>query len=106
MGTIAPARAITPNDLETLRKRVIQDGHVDRIDLPGLSERRRPVIAGGLVILDIQDMANPKLVSCFDYHPPYPGFTHTAVPLFDRGLLLVSLVECSILPLLPFLCNW
>jgi hypothetical protein len=47
-------------------------------------------IDGGLVILDIEDKANPKLVSRFDYHPPYPGFTHTPVPLFDRGLLLVT----------------
>jgi hypothetical protein len=47
-------------------------------------------IDGGLVILDVEDKARPKLVSHFDYHPPYPGFTHTPVPLFDRGLLLVT----------------
>jgi hypothetical protein len=47
-------------------------------------------IDGGLVILDIEDKTNPKMVTCFDYHPPYPGFTHTPVPLFDRGLLIVT----------------
>jgi exopolyphosphatase / guanosine-5'-triphosphate,3'-diphosphate pyrophosphatase len=31
---------------------MIQAGHSDRIDLAGLSERRRPVIAGGLLILE------------------------------------------------------
>lgn len=47
-------------------------------------------IDGGVVILDIADHAAPKLITCLDYHPPYPGFSHTVVPLFDRGLLLVT----------------
>jgi hypothetical protein len=45
---------------------------------------------GGAVILDISDMARPRLVSRWDYHPPFPGFTHTLLPLLDRGLLVVS----------------
>ena len=35
-------------------------------------------------------MAQPRLVSRWDYHPPFPGFTHTLLPLLDRGLLVVS----------------
>jgi hypothetical protein len=45
---------------------------------------------GGAVVLDISDMAHPRLLSRWDYHPPYPGFTHTLLPLFDPGLLVVS----------------
>jgi hypothetical protein len=29
-------------------------------------------------------------VSRLDYHPPFPGFTHTVVPLFERDLLVVT----------------
>jgi hypothetical protein len=47
-------------------------------------------IDGGIVILDISDKSNPRLVSRVDYHPPFPGFTHTVLPLFDRGLLVVA----------------
>jgi len=44
----------------------------------------------GMIILDISDKANPKMVSRWDNSPPYVGFTHTVLPLFDRGLLVVS----------------
>lgn len=47
-------------------------------------------IDAGLIILDISDKANPKQISRLDYHPPFPGFSHTPVPLFDRGLLLLT----------------
>jgi hypothetical protein len=47
-------------------------------------------IDGGVVILDIADVAAPRLVSRLDYHPPLPGFTHTVLPLLDRGLLAIS----------------
>ncbi len=30
-------------------------------------------IDGGAIILDISDMARPRLVSRWDYHPPFPG---------------------------------
>ena len=39
-------------DVIELRAQLFEAGHVDALDLPGLSERRRPVIAGGLVIVD------------------------------------------------------
>src|SRR5579875_3375677 len=45
---------------------------------------------GGAVILDIADVAAPRLVSRLDYHPPMPGFTHTVLPLFGRDLLAIS----------------
>jgi hypothetical protein len=47
-------------------------------------------IDGGAVILDISDKSRPKLVSNWRYAPPYNGFTHTVLPLFERGLLIVS----------------
>jgi hypothetical protein len=47
-------------------------------------------IDGGAVVLDISDMAHPRLLSRWDYHPPMPGFTHTVLPLFDAGLMIVS----------------
>jgi hypothetical protein len=46
----------------------------------------------GVIILDISDKANPKQVSRVDYHPPMPqpAFTHTALPLFERNLMVVT----------------
>ncbi|MDB5650787.1 MAG: hypothetical protein JWL62_2307 [Hyphomicrobiales bacterium] len=45
---------------------------------------------GGAYVLDISDMGAPRIVSSFNPHPPYPGFTHTVLPLFSRDLLVVS----------------
>lgn len=45
---------------------------------------------GGVVVLDISDKSRPRMVARLDYHPPMPGFTHTVVPLFSRGLLAVT----------------
>jgi len=45
---------------------------------------------GGAIILDISDMARPRMVSRWDYQPPYPGFCHTVLPLFSKGLMVVS----------------
>jgi exopolyphosphatase / guanosine-5'-triphosphate,3'-diphosphate pyrophosphatase len=42
---------ITPDGLRWLMQRCLQAGRVDRLDLPGLKEERRAVIAGGLSIL-------------------------------------------------------
>ena len=42
---------VTRNAVELLRKRLIAAGHYDKLYLEGLSERRKPVIAGGLAIL-------------------------------------------------------
>ncbi len=45
---------------------------------------------GGAMIMDISDLSRPKLVSRFINSPPFKGFTHTALPLFGRNLLVVS----------------
>ena len=47
-------------------------------------------VDGGVVILDIADKANPQVVSRWNNSPPYLGFTHTALPLFERELLIVT----------------
>jgi len=47
-------------------------------------------IDGGLVILDIADKGSPKVVSRWNNSPPYLGFTHTVLPFFERGLLIVT----------------
>ena len=47
-------------------------------------------IDGGMIVLDIADKAAPKLISRWDNSPPYYGFTHTVLPLFDRSLFVVS----------------
>jgi hypothetical protein len=43
-----------------------------------------------MFVLDIADKANPKKISSWTNSPPYTGFMHTIVPLFDRGLMLVT----------------
>jgi hypothetical protein len=47
-------------------------------------------IDGGAWILDISDKSNPKPISNWNPHPPYPGMTHTVMPLFSRDLLIVT----------------
>lgn len=47
-------------------------------------------IDAGMIILDISDMSRPKQISRWDNSPPYYGFTHTVLPLFERGLLIVT----------------
>jgi len=42
---------IPPKGLARLRRALVQQGHVDRLDLPGLQADRKPVIAGGVAIL-------------------------------------------------------
>jgi exopolyphosphatase / guanosine-5'-triphosphate,3'-diphosphate pyrophosphatase len=43
---------ITSKALSSLRQHLIQAGRSEQINLPGLSDRRRPVIAGGVLILE------------------------------------------------------
>src|SRR5437764_15043573 len=43
-----------------------------------------------MFVLDIAYKANPKRVTQWTNAPPYTGFMHTVVPLFDRGLMLVT----------------
>jgi hypothetical protein len=45
---------------------------------------------GGFTIHDISDPANPKLLSHINWSPPYPGGTHTPLPLPGRGLAVVA----------------
>jgi len=45
---------------------------------------------GGLTIHDIGDAAKPKLLGQINWSPPFPGGTHTALPLPGRNLLMVA----------------
>ena len=45
---------------------------------------------GGLTILDVKDKSAPKLIAHRNWCPPYGGGTHNALPLHDRGLLVVA----------------
>jgi hypothetical protein len=45
---------------------------------------------GGAIVLDISDPSEPTLVSRWSNSPPFNGFTHTVMPLFDRELIVVS----------------
>jgi hypothetical protein len=54
-------------------------------------------IDGGQVILDISGLADvrrgaasfsPRLISRLKFQPPFPGFTHTVHPFFDRGVAI------------------
>lgn len=47
-------------------------------------------IDGGLVVLDISDLSNMKVVSKWNHSPPFNGFIHTVLPLFERKLWVVS----------------
>ncbi|MBV9347015.1 MAG: hypothetical protein JO245_03480 [Pseudolabrys sp.] len=43
----------------------------------------------GMVVIDIVDRENPKLISHRDGAPPFGGGTHNCLPLPDRNLLVV-----------------
>jgi hypothetical protein len=47
-------------------------------------------IDGGAFVLDISDKIDIKVVSKWNHSPPFNGFIHTVLPLFDRGLWIVS----------------
>ncbi len=47
-------------------------------------------IDGGMIVLDISDMSDMKVVSKWNHSPPFNGFTHTVLPLFERKLWIVS----------------
>ncbi len=47
-------------------------------------------IDAGMYVMDISDKAKPRPVSRWDNSPPYTGFTHTVLPLFERNLLIVT----------------
>ncbi len=44
--------AVTAEALPIVRDRMLQAGHIDDIDLPSLSSDRRPIIAGGILVLE------------------------------------------------------
>jgi hypothetical protein len=45
---------------------------------------------GGFTIHDLSDPARPKLLSHINWSPPYPGGTHTPLPLPGRKLAVVA----------------
>ena len=45
---------------------------------------------GGLTIHDLSDTTTPRLLSHVNWSPPYPGGTHTALPLPQRELVVVA----------------
>ncbi len=47
-------------------------------------------IDGGVVVLDISDKAQPKEISRLKISPPFNGMSHTAMPLVQRNLLVLS----------------
>ncbi len=51
-----------------------------------------PWARGGLVILDIEDLSHPRLVSTLSVYPPLGSTVgvHTAVPLPDRNLVVIN----------------
>ena len=44
----------------------------------------------GWAIVDIADKTKPRTVSLMNWHPPYGGHTHTALPLPRRKLVVVT----------------
>jgi hypothetical protein len=46
------------------------------------------LVDGGMAIVDISDVANPKTLSHINWFPPYGGYNHTSMPLPSRGLVL------------------
>jgi hypothetical protein len=45
---------------------------------------------GGFTIHDVSDATNPRLLSHINWSPPYPGGTHTPLPLPNRQLAIVA----------------
>jgi len=57
IGTLVEAMKLSddgvhPENLSTLRERLLAFGRIEDIDLPGLSPERAPIIAGGVAILE------------------------------------------------------
>lgn len=44
----------------------------------------------GTAIVDVSDVSKPIMISQFNFAPPFPGFTHTVLPLFSRDLMVVT----------------
>ena len=57
IGDICVAMKLTKGDitrdaLAAIRERMLQAGRIDAIELPALSKERKPIIAGGLLVLE------------------------------------------------------
>jgi exopolyphosphatase/guanosine-5'-triphosphate,3'-diphosphate pyrophosphatase len=60
-------KGITAKGLKKLRDALIQAGHVERLDLPGLQPERTPVFAGGVAVLAaVFDALGVKSMGCSD----------------------------------------
>lgn len=44
---------------------------------------------GGVTTIDVSDRHNPRLLAHRNFAPPFAGGTHNALPLLDRGLMVV-----------------
>ena len=44
----------------------------------------------GTAIVDVSDVSSPRMISQFNFATPFPGFTHTVLPLFSRELMVVT----------------
>jgi len=45
---------------------------------------------GGLTVHDLSDPRSPKMLAHINWSPPFPGGTHTALPLPGRNLVVVA----------------
>ncbi len=45
---------------------------------------------GGVTLINVKDKTRPELISHRNWSPPFDGGTHSALPLHDRGLLIVA----------------
>lgn len=46
------------------------------------------MVDAGMAIVDISDVSAPRTISRLDWSPPYGGYTHTALPLPGRKLVV------------------
>ena len=53
-------------------------------------DQAKTVANGGFTIHDLSDKTKPKLLSHINWSPPYPGGSHTPLPLPGRKLAIVA----------------
>jgi len=61
---------------------------------------------GGVTILDVKDKTTPRLVAHRNWYPPFAGGTHSALPLHDRGLLVVADEAVQNIDVEPLKYSW
>jgi hypothetical protein len=70
--------------------------HMLTAEVPGPPGRGSHVLGfgawrdGGLTIHDVTDPTTPRLLAHTNWSPPFPGGTHTALPLPGRNLVVVA----------------